>query len=302
MKSRRERLLARLARAQVKLAAAHAAVEQWQATCDELQAQLAEEEEAEEARSDGSVSGAHGGSDDAGSSGDDDGEEEHELSGGSDDDGSGSAGGRSEYFTPAPQRRHRSCTPEDVPGGNSDLEEPSDAEDDEPPAPPIPAPQEELAEEKALSAELGINVTELCDWVIKQVKPVEGELRFDTRKYVKTLLVATQRARLRHPEHEGFVFPPEVEQLVCGGATQARAHAGQTLWRGCMLLLCAARRDRSCFCADATSHHGPLCAPCAGGQDNVRGGRRRRRLRCTSAVRGASTTARRGLPSTALKR
>jgi hypothetical protein len=288
MKTRRERLRARLARAQAKLAAAHAAVKQWQATCNELQAQLADEEDEEdepEARSDGSVSGG-------GSDGDDDGEEEEEeedelsVGSGSDDPG----GGGSEHFPPAPHRRCRSRSrhpPEDVPGDNSDLEEPSD-DDEEPPAPPIPAPQEEeLAEETALSTELGINVTELCDWVIKQVKPVEGELRFKGRKYVRTLLVATQRARRRHPEHEGFVFPPEVEQLVCGGATQARARRAVALAR----LRAAAVRGaaRPLVLLLTPRVHGPRRVSCAGGQNDVRRGRRRRRLRCTSAVRGAST-------------
>jgi hypothetical protein len=60
---------------------------------------------------------------------------------------------------------------------------------------------------------------------VEQLRPVEGELRFDAREYVRTLFGAVLRAAKRHPApsvNAGFVFPDETEQLVCGGATQAR--------------------------------------------------------------------------------
>ena len=74
--------------------------------------------------------------------------------------------------------------------------------------------------EAQLSAELGVDVSALCDRVVAHIRPTEHWLCFDARAYVRTLAAAVLRSR--RVRDNGFVYPPEMDNLVCGGVTQAR--------------------------------------------------------------------------------
>jgi hypothetical protein len=114
------------------------------------------------------------------------------------------------------------------------LTDPDGEEEEAPDQPRVTA--EELAEEAALGAELGFDLTALCDLVEAQITPVQKKICFGARDYVRTLLVCVQRARDRRDNH--FVFPPEMENLVCGGATQACLCALDSRARAPRSLLC----------------------------------------------------------------
>ena len=133
----------------------------------------------------------------------------------------------------------------DSDGGESDEGGSSDSESGEPPelpdrlddpegddeeAPAQPdVTEEDRAEEAKLSTELGMDMGKLCDDVAAHIKPVEHKLCFEARKYVRTLAAAALRSR--RVRDSGFVYPPEMENLVCGGATQARAPRARALSR-----------------------------------------------------------------------
>ena len=164
--------------------------------------------------------------------------------------------------------------------GEEEEEEEEDEEDDdpEPPEPPAP-PIQELTpvEREALRTEpipdgYGLDYATLdavVEQVVEQLCPVEGELRFDSKAYVITLLRSVLRGRARRPEQGGFIAPDETEQLVCGGATQARASVLPLPLGHC------------CPSAHAAA---------AGWQDHVCRRRHRGRLRCTHPVRGTPNT------------
>jgi hypothetical protein len=92
---------------------------------------------------------------------------------------------------------------------------------DEETAPPQPqATDAERHEERRLGTELGIELEAMLDAIEAQLRPLENKVCFALRAYAFTLLVATYRARSRRDS--GFITPPEMENIVCGGATQAR--------------------------------------------------------------------------------
>jgi hypothetical protein len=92
---------------------------------------------------------------------------------------------------------------------------------DEEAAPPQPQATDTLRhEERRLGAELGIELEAMLDAIELQLRPLEPHIHFEERAYARTLLVATYRARSRRDS--GFITPPEMENIVCGGATQAR--------------------------------------------------------------------------------
>jgi hypothetical protein len=143
---------------------------------------------------------------------------------------------------------------------------------DEEAAPPQPqATDAERQEERRLGTELRIELEAMLDMIEAQLRPLEHKICFALRAYARTLLVATYRARSRRDS--GFITPPEMENIVCGGATQARG------WRA----PCPLRKGPFlCACACSPS---PTRAP-AGGQDHVRGGGHRGCARGARAVRG----------------
>ena len=130
----------------------------------------------------------------------------------------------------------------DLPELPEPLDDP-DGDDEDAPDQPDLKPEDALLEAQ-LSEELGFDVGQTCDWVIAHIKPVERKLCFDARKYVRTLLVASLRSRLRRDSQ--FIYPTECENLVCGGATQVRLVTRGVVARSARLTRLRRRRAKPC--------------------------------------------------------